>query len=458
MSDDFTDVPNNVTEIGPRQRRKRESKKAQDGGEVKLSGAERERLICDFINREGEIAQTFLPPKKFVLLRNEHGDKRIFEITSLDEVIPSTKEAVESMVSGFVYKDRGATEVFALTHKQIAQAVNFWFSATDPIETPKLYRWLGEDGLCMRRLPFELRLGPTPVFDEMMSRISNAGSLQCFIGSLLVDHSFRQQYVWLHGQGGEGKGALARFLAMALAQTYSSQQTPMSSDRFWTHAILDKRLVMFPDCNNTTFVTSGLFKSLSGDDEIRVEVKGGRVIHQQLKAKYIFFSNEKPSLSSEEADKRRVIYCETSKFKGRIDPTYQDKLWAEGGPFLSKCLTMYMSMYPNHHPIECDSYEIIDVISTNEERYEVFLEQNFRFGPSHECSPASLQEKINGEFKTKQERQEFRSMLERRGITKKGIKRNGTVVYVYPGIRAINALPANYDESVQKLGSFVEPF
>ena len=456
--DDFTDVPNNVTEIGPRQRKKRESKKASGEGEVKLSGAERERLITDFINGVGEIAQTFLPPKKFVLLRNEHGDKRIFEITSLDEVIPSTKEAVESMVSGFVYKDRGATEVFSLTYGQITSAVTFWLSATRPIETPKLYRWLGEDGLCMRRLPFELRLGPTPVFDEMMSRISNAEALQCYIGSLLVDESFRQQYVWLHGQGGEGKGALARFLAMALAHTYSSQQTPMSSDRFWTHAILDKRLVMFPDCNNTTFVTSGLFKSLSGDDEIRVEVKGGKVLHQQLRAKYIFFSNEKPALSSEEADKRRVIYCETTKFKGKIDPEYQDKLWAEGGAFLSRCLTMYLASYPNHHPIECDKDGIIDVISTNEERYEVFLQENFRFGEAYECSPAALQEKINGEFKSKQERQEFRSMLERRGITKKGVRRGSGVVYVYPGIRAINSLPVGYDEAVQKIGRFVDPF
>lgn len=457
MSDDFTDVPNNVTEIGPRQRKKRESKKASGEGDAKLSGAERERLIADFINKVGEISQMFLPPKTFVTLRNEHGDKRIFEITSLDEVIPSTKEAVESMVSGFVYQDQGATDAFALTHKQITGAVGFWFAATKPIETPKLYRWLGEDGLCMRRLPFELRLGPTPVFDEMMSRISNAEALQCYIGSLLVDESFRQQYVWLHGQGGEGKGALARFLATSLAHTYSSQQTPMSSDRFWTHAILDKRLVMFPDCNNTTFVTSGLFKSLSGDDEIRVEVKGGKVLHQQLKAKYIFFSNEKPALSSEEADKRRVIYCETSKFKGKIDPEYQDKLWAEGGHFLSKCLTMYMSMYPKHHPIECDKDSIGEVISTNEERYEVFLEQNFRFGPSYECMPAALQEKINGEFKNNKERQEFRSMLERRGICRKGVKRNGSVIYVYPGIRAINALPVGYDEAVQKLGSFVEP-
>jgi hypothetical protein len=457
VSDDFTDVPNNVTEIGPRQRKKRESKKTSGEGEVKLSGSERERLICDFINGEGEISQMFLPPKTFVILRNEHGDKRIFRITDLDEVIPSTKEAVESMVSGFVHKDKGANEAFSLTISQIISAVSFWFSATEPVETPRLYRWLGEDGLCMRRLPFELRLGPTPVFDEMMSRISNAEALQCYIGSLLVDESFRQQYVWLHGQGGEGKGALARFLATSLAHTYSSQQVPTPNDRFWTLGLLDKRLVMFPDCNNTTFVTSGLFKSLSGDDEIRIEVKGGKVLHQQLKAKYIFFSNEKPALSSEVADKRRVIYCETKSFKGKVDPAYQGKLWAEGGPFLSRCLTMYMSMYPEHHPIECDTSEIIDVISTNEERYEVFLEQNFRLGPTFECMPAALQEKINEGFQTKKERQEFRSMLERMGIARKGVRRNGGVVYVYPGIKAINALPVGYNDAVQKIGGFSEP-
>jgi hypothetical protein len=458
VSDDFTDVPNNVTEIGPRQRKKRESKKTSgEGGEVKLSGSERERLITDFINGVGEIAQTFLPPKKFVLLRNEHGDKRIFQITDLDEVIPSTKEAVESMVSEFIYDDKGVNEAFALTHSQITSAVSFWVLGTKSIKAPKLYRWLGEEGLCMRRLPFELRLGPTPVFDEMMGRISNAEALQCYIGSLLVDESFRQQYVWLHGQGGEGKGALSRFLSDTFSHTYTSQQTPTPNDRFWTYGLLDKRLVMFPDCNNTTFVTSGLFKSLSGDDAIRIEIKGGKILHQKIRAKYIFFSNEKPALSSEEADKRRVIYCAARKFAGEIDPDYEDRLMKEAGPFLSRCLTMYMSMYPRHHPIKSNNDEITDVISTNEERYEVFLDQNFRFGPTYECSPAALQEKINGEFKTNKERQDFRSFLERRGVKKKGIKRKGEVSYVYAGLKAISALPVWHEDLAQKMGGFVDP-
>jgi hypothetical protein len=71
--------------------------------------------------------------------------------------------------------------------------------------------------------------------------------------------------------------------------------------------------------------------------------------------------------------------------------------------------------------------------------------------------PAALQEKINEGFQTKKERQEFRSMLERMGIARKGVRRNGGVVYVYPGIKAINALPVGYNDAVQKIGGFSEP-
>ena len=153
--------------------------------------------------------------------------------------------------------------------------------------------------------------------------------------------SYMQQYVWLHGKGNEGKGSLNRFLQRVFGPAYCSKQPNESGDKFWTHELLGKRLVVFPDCNDQKFVTSGLFKSMTGGDPVAVEAKGEMSYTTRLNAKYLVLSNEKPQISSEKADKRRIIYCEIAPREDLIDLNFEARLWDEGGAFLGKCWSLY---------------------------------------------------------------------------------------------------------------------
>ena len=179
--------------------------------------------------------------------------------------------------------------------------------------------------LAFTRLPWHAADDITPTWDLIISRMSNADAFTAWVGSLFDETSYQQQYVWLHGKGNEGKGCINRFLMRVFGPAYCAKQPKERGDKFWTHDLLGKRLVVFPDCNDSAFVASGLFKSMTGGDPIPVEAKGEMAYTTRLAAKYLIISNERPDLSSETADRRRIIYCEMT---GRDDA--EAHLEAEG--------------------------------------------------------------------------------------------------------------------------------
>jgi hypothetical protein len=421
----------NVTPLGPRQL-KNKAKKNEDGN---LSLHEKQRIVADWLEGDKFLSQISEPDLKFITIKNIDLNKRLFNINDQNELIACDLTAVEHCIAKSVHHDWKDLGILDLTDQNVTGCARYWFKITQPIPEPPMFGWVGEQELCMRRIPFERKIGPTPIWDELLGRITNAEAFRIWIGSVLAEDSDMQQYVWLYGQGGEGKGAISRFLARALGHTHSSQQPPNLGDRFWTWGIRNSRLVVFADCNNTKFVTSGLFKSLSGADPVRIEIKGGAISHQLIKAKYLFLSNEKPDLSSETADKRRIIYCTAQPFYGKIDPCYQKKLWEEGGYFLSKCLEMYREKCPNGEQINADSCDIDDVISTNEEIFASFLESNFFVGPNETCSPIIFNNLIVEKFKTKADQKAFRNYLDRMNI-RKIVKRDKDRIYkVYVGLK-----------------------
>lgn len=422
----------NVTPIGPRQK-----EKAKASNKDQLTAAEKCHIFAEWLDGRASGIMGAEPPKKFCVIEKEDQHRQIYEVTDNKELIARDVSAVVVAISDAVRGNFVDDDLWRITPNTITQAATHWHNSSKAIAKPPRLGWLGEDGLVMRRIPFERSEGPTPLWDELLSRITNAEALKAWIGSLLVEDSDVQQYVWLHGQGGEGKGALARFLGKVLGHTYSAQQPPSPTDRFWTWGIREARLVVFPDCNNTSFVTSGLFKSLTGDDLVRIEVKGGRIMNQRIRAKYLFLSNEKPDLSSEVADRRRIIYCQAQGFEGESDATYERRLWAEGGHFLTACLAAYHAQCPDHGQIRADASQINDVISANEEDYQAFLDANFIVSPAHWCEPVALQELLAPKYKTKAAQTAFRAFLERRGIIRKSsnIGNCSYYRYVYIGMK-----------------------
>lgn len=338
---------------------------------------------------------------------------------------------VEPSVLEYVHEVNVADVIMAwIMDEVIGCFSDYEMGPKDCLETARMFRgcspqvekihnvlWQGEEGMTFRRLPWARASGPCPTFDDMGTRVSNWEALKCFIGSLLVDEADRQQYVWLHGQGQNGKGALSRFLHRVLGGVYTSQVPPANGDKFWTSNLLGKRLCVFPDCNNTSFVTSGLFKSLTGGDPVKVEQKNQHATTAILPVKYLFLSNERPSLSSEKADQRRIIYCEVTAFEGDPDPEYEERLWAEGGAFLSHCLELYQSRCPKHGQIPVDNSDMVleDWVSTVEEEFETVFSENFELDKDSEyVLPAAFQKRLDDIWpRDRRSQREFRGWLER---------------------------------------------
>jgi hypothetical protein len=238
-----------------------------------------------------------------------------------------------------------ASDFWVFTKSNLKEFVDLWMAYAKPVEEPRAWTFKSSKERAFVRLPWDPQDGPTPTWDGLLSRMSSPESFMAYFGSLFVDASDRQQYLWLYGEGNDGKGSIFRFLQGCFGNVYSTEQLQGSiTNQFWTWGILHKRVVVFPDCNNYEFVTSGLFKSLTGGDPIRIEPKGGQPFTATICAKFIFGSNEKPKISGETSDMRRLIYSELKSWDGGSDPSFEKRLWTEGGAFIYKCLGA-----SNHH-------------------------------------------------------------------------------------------------------------
>jgi hypothetical protein len=240
-----------------------------------------------------------------------------------------------------------------------------------------------------------------------------------FIGSLMDEHSPRQQYVWLHGDGGRGKGTLLRFLRRVLGPSFSAE-TP-GGDKFWTYGLVGKVLVGFAECDDAKFTTKAIFKSITGGDPVRVEGKGIPAFTATLCCKVIFASNSKPEISGSEADRRRIIYCDVGprpEGQGMSDD-YEELLWAEASHFLHDCRRLYMKNGRNPIPVG-DPEMLLALISENEERFETIFNTYFEAVPKGEIEPYALFKVLNGmERLTNAEISRFKTWAAREhGVTK----------------------------------------
>ena len=267
---------------------------------------------------------------------------------------------------------------FSFTAKNAKEAMDYWRLFKPPIEEPKIVRMLSDDGLCFHRLLFDPNENmPTPLFDAFLARTTNSEALKIFIGSLFVDEADRQQYVWLYGQGLNGKGTLLRFLDKCLGPAYFSTEPPTRDDKFWNYSLLGKRLVAFPDINNSRFPASQKFKMLSGDDKVPIEPKGKQAYNAKLSCKFIFASNERPDISSQKSDMRRAIFCEIGEIS-KVEIGYETKLWAEAPGIVGKCIKAYTEKCGEHGPIPTDTEGLDTLVEERSAFYELIIEKSFK--------------------------------------------------------------------------------
>lgn len=336
-------------------------------------------------------------PHKFRVMTDTDGECFVLEENESGEVARTTNTRVGQAVLKFI-KDQGYPfGLQKLTHNHMALVVHEFLAVAPRIPEPAMVLELGQSGLTYRRLPFNFLSDPglvhSPTFAEMMSRTSNAPALMQWIGSIFDPDADMQQYVWLFGGGQNGKSALGRFLSTVLGGGARSVQPPGINDRFWTINLIGKRLVIYGDCNNAKFVTSGLFKSMTGGDAVSAEIKLGATLQIVLKAKHLFFSNKKPGIDGGEADQRRIILCEMGAIGTEPDPFYEDRLWGEAPTFLGECINQYLSHAGPKRRIKADQKAARELAQYNDLEFETVFSCRFT-SKEGGITPANLVQRI----------------------------------------------------------------
>jgi hypothetical protein len=293
-------------------------------------------------------------PYKFHVYEPKSGVKELLLEGDNQVVSYVSKQALVSVIVSF-FNSCGKRKLY-LTHREAQEVANMWMSMIEPIQEPKAISFKSADGLTFHRLIFDLpeaSFETAPLFEEFLSRCSNNIALCAFIGSLFDPQADRQQYIYLHGQGQNGKGALTFLLRNILGPSCHTDFVPKESriNNFWTYSFLGKRLVIFPECDQPSFPSSAFFKTLTGGDSIRIERKHGDAYSTELMCKFLFLSNEELTISGGMADLRRAIFCHVGPIKGNPDPQYYASLMLEAPRIIRECIDIYNNLCPNHGPI-----------------------------------------------------------------------------------------------------------
>lgn len=358
-------MDNNVTPIGSKRKK---------SDEQRAKKAEIYRQLCSVIN-EGL-------KEKFYLIQPEVGKKVIIEEYDPGIVRYVPRQHVVNCLLTHLERFFAHETKFALTNEEGHFAVKYWMATGAAIATPKIVGELNETELVFHRLPFDICDGPTPTFDEFFARCSNATPIQAWIGSLFFGDSDRQQYVWIYGEGGDGKGALTHTLEKVFGPSSCSPGLPDGGSRFWTYQLLGKRLVTMPECQSYTFPNSTLFKQLTGGDSVGFEQKGQDPFTARPTCKFLFSSNERPKIDSARANERRIIYGEVTSPTDNVDDllssaVIEGAMWNEVPHFIHKCKEIFLNYCPDMGIIPTDKKVFKELSDLNEEYDDVVFHKYF---------------------------------------------------------------------------------
>ena len=405
-----TTVPNNLAAINTaRDRRANPGKEIGSNARGEKTEKPRKPSPGDLYNAifgaiEGDLL-SFLPKpnfsiKAFELQPGIH--QPILDIENGEALIVGIPK-IRQLILDYCHKMLASSPSYSFTAKQAQGAAEFWYDRTSLIEKPKMSLFPNEAGRALRRIPFDLKENlygeHTPRFNEIFSRVkSNAKQMKAFIWSILVEKSYLQQFLYIHGKGNDGKGALTRTLLKLVGKIGIVQNTaPWKGNKHWAIPFENKRLAVFPDFQELSSLDNGILKALTGGDLIYLDPKGLPGYSTEIHCKLIFCSNEMPNLGGwQKSDLRRIIMVEMESTDA-FDSRYEEYLEAELPYFLHDCKLAYEELCPNHERIQTDeeSKQILDDANDDKNSdLHVFFEDHLEIREGLSIRPLDLSKRI----------------------------------------------------------------
>lgn len=319
--------------------------------------------------------------EKFHAVRYPSGSTLVFMERGDGELIIDNGDYGKAAIARYCHY-RASTDIkFQLSASEIESVYNTWRLTAPLTPLPQSIRLYEEPGYCFRRVPFQLKDEPAPTWNELFSKISNARAVKAFLGSIFVPESYMQQYLWMKGEGGDGKGVMGRWLKRVLEQSFHIT-AEAKANNFWLSSLIGKRVCVFSDWRQTDWVTSSTFKNMSGGDALAIEAKYKDQIVMDLQCKYIFFSNFLPEPGNRQSDLRRLIFSEIAGTPGHVKTyhEFEERLWRESAGFILDCIKTYHEECPKHGPINCQDNSAADIAESGESYFQGLLDSAFQTG------------------------------------------------------------------------------
>jgi hypothetical protein len=411
-------------------------------------------IIIKLVNRtHPPLAEKTWPLPKFKIhvLRDNAGVSSFLSENNKKELTYVDFEFLVDNLMKFVKKDCGYRLIkgTSFIEKECRELAKYWKCNTTDFPHPiKPVAEKSDNSYTFRKLDFDFEKCndfqiDCPAFHEFFHRTSNARAFKAWIGSLFDPNADRQQYVWVYGHGRNGKGSVARILASIFGQATAWEHAPNENERrFWAAGLMGKRLVIFDDCSNYGFVSTGFFKSLTGGSAVRIERKGQTPFSAELNTKFLFLSNDKPLLDGKKADLRRVIFCHSQEPTHDFGPAYEELLRFEAPKMIGHCIDVYKEVTKDRKSIEVDLLEIEDIIDSHEDHFDAIMERNFEVDelllPSVCLQAHELSTILNREgLKSGYDQRKFKCYLEtRHKVYRKTIDVGGKKLRFYENLMA----------------------
>lgn len=282
----------------------------------------------------------------------------------------TTIEALSSMIGEHLRKK--STDFSADVLRKI---IKTWIDGTPKLTSIPASFSVDKTELTFNRININPVFGQCPTWDDFIKRCgANGEAVKAFTYSIFEKADLSRQYLFLKGEGRDGKGSYIRWLN----SNFNDQLAGLEAKNdHWPSMCVGKRIGVFNDLVNTQVVLSSQFKQITGGDKVTITQKYEKAVDVILDTKFIITSNKSASFLTTEAERRRVIYVELVP-SNEIIVDYELKLKLESDAFLFKCREAYNRLYKKDiQQIKCDYSGFDAAASSFEESTEALFESAF---------------------------------------------------------------------------------
>jgi hypothetical protein len=202
-----------------------------------------------------------------------------------------------------------------------------------------------------------LKEGPTPTWDELLSRVNHPEHLLAFLyGVVYAKHSGRQ-VCSIVGGANTGKSSILKAMQSALGEKTcaSLSARSLNDDKYLGHNILGKRFLVVGDCKAPRILSSETLHNITGEDLITSEQKYKDAQYFRPKATVMIMSNNPLKIDYTDNQMTRLLPFKMKSRKGNIDETggrdegWERKLCKEVWHALHRGKEIYERLSHNGH-------------------------------------------------------------------------------------------------------------